>query len=455
MVAVDALSGLAADYRARYQWSREDVALGLRATAKVLRDSRVQALIDAVAVGVAIEGALSLGSIDQDSLTAEAREAFELAYPNVPIESLPSLPEETLAGMVNAWKGKLFEVSVRDRLNEGEWVGDHHLEPDQVAVLAESATQPGWDLRIIDQDGETADLIQLKATESFSYVREALDRYPDIPIIATSDLLGAGDEESISVASISEQQLQEDIGIEEGADAASSFADGTSHAALPLAAIVVTEGFQVLSGGKSVDEAFASGGKRAVLSSIAAAVGGAVGWLLGPIGGALAGFATRYFLADASSSAGGGPKSVPRLTPLLSRHAIVEGQATRVSDKEMDGSEHKVDHIRRFQEVLKWLSHHYPYAEGPKARSAEPDAVVDTQANEDIITDHRRILSLLVEASLGIRNLQSAKVTHRSGKSGTILSVWSFHGLPMIRTTFGDVQCQLGSITRLTLGGTA
>ena len=95
-------------------------------------------------------------------------------------------------GFLSAWKGKYFEVLVRDELNAGEWVGDIHLEPGQTALLAESAIQPGWDLQIINSDGSVAQELQLKATESLSYVKEALERYPDIGVLTTDEVFNAG-----------------------------------------------------------------------------------------------------------------------------------------------------------------------------------------------------------------------------------------------------------------------
>ena len=41
-------------------------------------------------------------------------------------------------------------------------------------------TQPGWDMRIVGPDDEVSLYLQLKATDSFSYIKRALQRYPDI-----------------------------------------------------------------------------------------------------------------------------------------------------------------------------------------------------------------------------------------------------------------------------------
>ena len=61
-----------------------------------------------------------------------------------------SLREEERLGAINAAKGKYFEYLVAARLNDGQQVGDLLLAPGQRAELAESMTQPGWDMRIVD-----------------------------------------------------------------------------------------------------------------------------------------------------------------------------------------------------------------------------------------------------------------------------------------------------------------
>jgi hypothetical protein len=94
------------------------------------------------------------------------------------------------AGALNGWKGKYFEVLVRDKLNAGESVGDLALLPGQQARIAESLTEPGWDLEIVPPAGVSSDVLQLKATESLAYVQRALDRYPEISVIATDEIGG-------------------------------------------------------------------------------------------------------------------------------------------------------------------------------------------------------------------------------------------------------------------------
>jgi len=109
---------------------------------------REDTLIDTAASALSVSALLEHGTIDQSAMTPQMKEAFHLAYPHLRFDSLPMMSHEQLQGVINGWKGKLFEVLVRDRLNRGEWVGDLHLLNGQHAELAHSAGQPGWDVRI-------------------------------------------------------------------------------------------------------------------------------------------------------------------------------------------------------------------------------------------------------------------------------------------------------------------
>ena len=40
----------------------------------------------------------------------------------------------------------------------------------------------------MNEDGSVAEAIQLKATESIAYVKEALEKYPDIRVATTSEV---------------------------------------------------------------------------------------------------------------------------------------------------------------------------------------------------------------------------------------------------------------------------
>ena len=159
---------LADQYRQRSEWALLELA--------------------SLSVDIATDDLINLGL--EPGANAQLLEAFRLQYPHVPLESLVGRSPEELQGFVYGLKGKYFEVLVADRLNSGEAVGDLRLELDQVAHLAASPTQAGWDIEISGPGGEVAEQIQLKATESLAYVRKALDRYPDIRVAVPGDIEG-------------------------------------------------------------------------------------------------------------------------------------------------------------------------------------------------------------------------------------------------------------------------
>jgi hypothetical protein len=69
-----------------------------------------------------------------------------------------------------------------DYLNHG------HLPPGASAELAHSPTQEGWDIAIRDSHGHIINHLQLKATESVSYIQDALARHPEIDVVATHEV---------------------------------------------------------------------------------------------------------------------------------------------------------------------------------------------------------------------------------------------------------------------------
>ena len=104
-------------------------------------------------------------------------------------------------------KGKLFELEFVDYLNDG------NFPEGMTASLAQSATQGGWDIQILDQGGEVAELLQAKATESVAYVQQALERYPGIDVVTTEEvyaqLTALGLAERVQGSGISEAELEQ------------------------------------------------------------------------------------------------------------------------------------------------------------------------------------------------------------------------------------------------------
>lgn len=286
------LAPLAAEYRSRYSWGRSfDPADQLRKAAKLVADQRSAELADALVLAVTLESVFAAETLNVGDLPGDVVEAFKTAYPNVDLDALDGSSTEALTGYMNAWQGKLFEVTVRDQLNAGEIVGDLDLAPGQTAALAASATQPGWDLAIFDPDGSVVQTVQLKATESAAYVREALERYPDIPVIATSDVATPlAHEQLVSTAAESTTDLTSAL-----PDHASDALDASDFV-MPASVVVATEIIAVMTGQKSAESAIESGVTRAAVGTAAAAVGGVVAFVAGGWVGAAAAFGIRLLL---------------------------------------------------------------------------------------------------------------------------------------------------------------
>lgn len=168
--------------------------------------SRKELLIDSLGVGCAFIGEYLIVK----DVPYDVQMAYEMAYPikaqvlNFD-EAVSKMNEEQLEGFISGIKGKLFEIRYTEYLNDG------HLPEGFSAVMSESATNPGWDIAILDSTGLVADQLQLKATESVEYVQTALSRYPDIPVVTTDEVYGEiamrGFADNVINSNISEEEL--------------------------------------------------------------------------------------------------------------------------------------------------------------------------------------------------------------------------------------------------------
>lgn len=160
-----------------------------------------------------VVGGLTLSAVLRDpaGVPAQLEQAFALAYPGLAAtESLASavqrMGSDELIGLAAGVKGKLFEWHLVEHLNDGQ------LPDGLFAELAASSTQAGWDLRILDAQGQVHQVLQAKATESVAYVQEALQRYPDIDVFSTSEvhaeLLARGLAEQVHDSGIAEAMLE-------------------------------------------------------------------------------------------------------------------------------------------------------------------------------------------------------------------------------------------------------
>lgn len=218
------------------RWRGETIASAVRRRSKAR-------LLDLLAVGGVSLGSMVAGTA---SVPPEVDQAFALAYPGLVasgmgfLDAVQGKSSGELLGLVNGVKGKLFEMDLVAHLNAGG------LPAGLTASLAPSATQPGYDLLVKDTNGAVVDLLQAKATDSVSYVQAALERYPDIDVMTTTEvharLLALGMGDRVADSGISEAALQQKIeaasGMADGSGAVDWLPGGASVALIALSALV-------------------------------------------------------------------------------------------------------------------------------------------------------------------------------------------------------------------------
>ena len=263
------LSLLASKYaRSRNMPAGEAFQQAFRRFLKVNRES----LLDITVAAASVQISVGDRSQDVDPLLLKA---IQDTNPTLIEENLFALDGDALQGAVNTAKGKYFEYLVADRLNQGQQVGPLLLEPGQQAVLAESMTQPGWDLRIVNEHDAVVEYLQLKATDSVAYIRSALERYPDIQILATGEVADSG---LVLDSGITDQELR--VHVEMGVDAVdvslTEYFLDHFHPLLPLAAMALYEGHRLWVGQQSMDGFKLALARRSQRIVVTQAIGAAV-----------------------------------------------------------------------------------------------------------------------------------------------------------------------------------
>ena len=166
--------------------------------------------LDAILLGGDILHAALAARIPADILLAYQmsmpQKALEMSFKEYVLGLEDSGSAASIPWLVSKIKGKLFEIQYVDYLNANGVLPDgFHAE------MAELANQPGWDIRIIGPDGIDLEYLQLKATSSVQYIKDALERYPDIHVVTTnevySDLVMRGYEDQVSASDISNAHL--------------------------------------------------------------------------------------------------------------------------------------------------------------------------------------------------------------------------------------------------------
>ena len=244
---------------------------------------RKTVLLDTLLVG----GETLAAYVNSGRIPEEIERAYALAYPNVAASrsfagQVERLDGQELIGFASGVKGKMFEMQYVDYLNDG------HLPTGFRAELAHSATNPGWDIAIIGPDGVLRDTIQAKATDSVSYVADALETNAHIDVVTTSEvhshLVMQGFAENVIDSGISEDALSAAV---EGAMDGSTVSMDWMPCAVSLALIAFSaysqEGLSAYQKNRQFSErstktylAYLAGGGLAVVTNT---------WWIGVLGG--------------------------------------------------------------------------------------------------------------------------------------------------------------------------
>lgn len=133
------------------------------------------ALLSQNAVGDDPESQNVLNAIRRSNSTLENASEAEIT------DYLSTKSPEQLQGISNNVKGIYHEISYVEHYNA--------THSDTYAQLHGATNHPGADVRIRDKEtGDVVGEIQLKATDSKSYVNEHLEKYPEIDVMVTEEV---------------------------------------------------------------------------------------------------------------------------------------------------------------------------------------------------------------------------------------------------------------------------
>ncbi|TNC91608.1 MAG: hypothetical protein CSH36_08785 [Thalassolituus sp.] len=116
------------------------------------------------------------------------------------IDYFSSIDDEAVAGHVSHIKGILFEQEYLDLLEV------QGIE----AQVFEATNHPVTDIAIMDGD-EVVHELQLKATDSSSYINATLEEHPDIEIVATTEVASGFDADLVTDSGIDDAALEQAV----------------------------------------------------------------------------------------------------------------------------------------------------------------------------------------------------------------------------------------------------
>lgn len=113
---------------------------------------------------------------------------------------LSSMDASELRGVANNIKGIYHELYFVEKFNSSQ--------SELTASCQPSTTAAGSDILIRDKHGAVVDEVQLKATDSTSYLNEHIERYPNIKLLATDEI---AEKCGISSSDISNAEITSDV----------------------------------------------------------------------------------------------------------------------------------------------------------------------------------------------------------------------------------------------------
>jgi len=145
-------------------------------------DSRKRAdqLIAAI---IALE--VGMRAFDTPGLDESATRELLAAMPEfdrADLEAIAARGAKAEFGAINMMQGYLGEERALNAINSGAVP----VPEGRYATLAESSNQPGYDLRLLSEDGAPDLVAQVKISDSAAVIREHFARYPDINIVYTN-----------------------------------------------------------------------------------------------------------------------------------------------------------------------------------------------------------------------------------------------------------------------------
>ena len=176
------------EHRERWELEIRKQRTPLKKPADLLRRAvSSEDFIDSAVIGGFSVADILAGKVHEWQIPHDVIDAFHSQYPQYgesfvqAVQNQASDPSSVM-GLVNGVKGKLFELDYANWLNHG------NLPHGFTAELAHHANNPGWDIVIHDAHGHVDQLLQMKATDSISYVHEAIAAHPDIPVVVPHEL---------------------------------------------------------------------------------------------------------------------------------------------------------------------------------------------------------------------------------------------------------------------------